>query len=307
MTPLRYILNLLIILGVFVLCSMIVAELLVFLSGNFGLDLSTREGMLWGSVIQAVLLFILTAAISAFFISKRPLRFLSLIYSPGWRPFLGVIFAYFIALPALNQIIYWNSCLTFPDFMAEWGDDMAMLEEKAQAASQLLLHTSSIGGLFVNLGIIALLTAFAEEIFFRGTLQNGVSQKCNVYVAIWIVALIFSTMHGQIYGFVPRMLMGAWFGYLLVWSRSLWVPVFAHFLNNGIVVLCSWLNAKGVNYNFDTLGVLTDGFPYPAVVSAVAFCIFVVCFRDFFFKNSRPHREDESTLSPTESTPCINN
>jgi membrane protease YdiL (CAAX protease family) len=46
------------------------------------------------------------------------------------------------------------------------------------------------------------------------------------------------------------MLLGGMFGYLLVWSNSLWIPILAHFMNNaGIIVLA---------YSYQQQGLSTD-------------------------------------------------
>ena len=74
--------------------------------------------------------------------------------------------------------------------------------------------------------------------------------KITIHIAIWITAFIFSAVHMQFYGFVPRMLLGALFGYMFVWTGSLWVPVLMHFVNNGIAVV--------VNYLIDNQGLASD-------------------------------------------------
>jgi membrane protease YdiL (CAAX protease family) len=53
-------------------------------------------------------------------------------------------------------------------------------------------------------------------------------------------------MHMQFYGFLPRMALGAMFGYLLVWTGTMWVPILAHFVNNLMGVLGYFLIGKGV-------------------------------------------------------------
>ena len=40
------------------------------------------------------------------------------------------------------------------------------------------------------------------------------------------------------------MLLGAYFGYLLIWTGSLWAPVAAHMLNNMMFVLTAWLQVR---------------------------------------------------------------
>lgn len=92
--------------------------------------------------------------------------------------------------------------------------------------------------LIVNLMVMAVCPAITEEFFFRGALQRLIGKwSHNPHLVIWSVAILFSAFHLQFYGFIPRMLLGAYFGYLLLWSRSIWVPVFAHFVNNATAVI----------------------------------------------------------------------
>lgn len=280
--------RLLIVTGMFLIFFVITMISLPLVVQALHINRETRDGMLFISVYQAIVMFILPSFVAARTISRSSVRYLSLTTPPGWLPVTGVIFAYLIALPALNQIIYWNSNISFPESIAYWGELFRELEDKANAATGVMLDTQSLGGLFVNIAVIALLTAFGEELFFRGTLQHTAASSGAAQAAIWVVALIFSAMHFQIYGFVPRLLLGAWFGYLLYWTRSLYVPVLAHLINNGVVVVCAWLSNRGSSFDFDNFGVTQTGFPVPAFVSALAFIVFVVYFRNFFFRSQTP-------------------
>jgi membrane protease YdiL (CAAX protease family) len=55
-----------------------------------------------------------------------------------------------------------------------------------------------------------------------------------------MTAFIFSLMHLQFYGFLPRIILGVILGYLFVWSKNLWIPILIHFLNNALVVTFSY-------------------------------------------------------------------
>ena len=276
--------NLLYVVGIFFIFFVITMLSLPLLVQACHIDKSSRWGLLIMSSFQALVMFIAPSFVAARIVSRRPLAFLCLNRGMGWWPILGVIFAYLIALPALNQLIFWNSNISFPESMAYWEEQCREMENNALLASSTMLDVKSWSGMLVNLGIIALLTAFGEELFFRGTLQTASASSGAVYTAIWVVALVFSAMHMQIYGFVPRLLLGAWFGYLLFWTRSVYVPVLAHFINNGTVVVCTWLRSNGNTFDFDRFGVVETGFPLPAFVSAVAFVIFIVFFKNFFFR-----------------------
>ena len=93
---------------------------------------------------------------------------------------------------------------------------------------------NSISSLLINMVMIGVIPAIGEEFLFRGALQKIFSEWTkNKHLGIWISAILFSAMHLQFYGFIPRMLLGALFGYTLLWTGSLWIPIFGHFVNNG--------------------------------------------------------------------------
>lgn len=279
----KYYERLLIVVGMFLVFFVITMLSLSLIIEYCDINRNSREGLLFIAVYQAVVMFIAPSIVASRMISRRPFSYLTLSKAPTWLGILGVVFAYLIALPALNQIIYWNSNITFPEQFAYWETIFREMEDSAVNASGVMLDTASWGGLFVNLTIIALLTAFGEELFFRGALQHTAASSGAAQTSIWVVAFIFSLMHFQIYGFVPRLLLGAWFGYLLFWTRSIYLPIIAHFINNGVVVVCAWLTSQGNTFDFDKFGVTEYGFPMPAFISAVAFVIFIIYFSRFFF------------------------
>lgn len=283
MGSLSYIQRLLIVIGIIILFFFITAVCLPLSMKFCGISDNTRDGYLILALIQAFLLFIIPSFVCARVISRNPIDFLELNRAPGWMPVLGVVFAYLIALPALNQLIYWNQNISFPEGWADFESGLRGMEAKAQATSDMMLNITDFGGMLVNLLVIGLVTAFAEEIFFRGTLQRTFASSGAVYVSIWIVAFLFSFVHLQFFGFFPRLILGAWFGYLLYWTRSLYVPFLAHFINNGVVVVCLWISARNSDFDFDLFGVATEGFPIAACVSAIATAVFLIFFRKTFF------------------------
>ncbi len=108
--------------------------------------------------------------------------------------------------------------------------------------------------------MIALLPAIGEELVFRGVVQKIFRQwSRNAHVAIWTTAVLFSAMHMQFYGFIPRMLLGAMLGYMLEWSGSLWLPMLAHFINNAGAVLLTYLFQHNLStINPDEVGTGSD-------------------------------------------------
>ena len=111
-------------------------------------------------------------------------------------------------------------------------------EDLAKHFTQIILSGEGLYTLLANLVVVAAAAGLTEEFLFRGALQR-ILGKCttNPHIIIWLTAILFSTFHLQFYGFVPRMVLGAYLGYLLYWSKSIWLPVFAHFTNNAIAVI----------------------------------------------------------------------
>ncbi len=140
--------------------------------------------------------------------------------------------------PLINLLSLWNQSLHLPAALAPVEQATRQWEELAEQLTQALLSSDRIDILLANLFVVAILAAVTEECFFRGTLQRILSHcQTNPHTVIWTAAILFSAFHLQFYGFFPRMLLGAYFGYLLYWSRSIWLPIFAHFINNAIAVI----------------------------------------------------------------------
>ncbi len=197
------------------------------------------------TVIQDVVMFIAPALITALFITRRPADFLML-RRPSAVGTLLAIAALLAAVPALNAIISWNESLTLPAALHDVEQWMRTSESSAAKAVSTLMGGTGAGSLIVLLLIAGVLAGFSEELFFRGTLQRLIiTSGVNAHVAIWVTAAIFSAVHMQFFGFVPRMLLGAYFGYLAWWSRSLWLPVAAHIVNNIIAATGLWMTARG--------------------------------------------------------------
>lgn len=188
----------------------------------------------WFQFVQTLATFFVPPLIVAWLCSDNPKRWLQFDTAPKWWMFVGAILVMIMALPGINLLADWNSRMSLPDWLKPLEDLMRQQEEAAQALTERFLQGKGIGMLLINVGLLALLPAAAEELTFRGMLQKLIPNK---HVAIWVVAIIFSAIHFQFYGFVPRMLLGAMFGYMLVWTGSLWIPMTMHFVNNAVTVV----------------------------------------------------------------------
>ena len=208
-------------------------------------------------IIQDVLVFILPALFAALLSTRLPARLLAVDTRPRMITLLLSLVTLLCSIPAMNVIIEWNQAITFPESMSGFEQMMRQLEDNAKAVTDSLMAGATVPSLIVSVLIVGVFAGFSEELFFRGAMQRiMMSTRLNVHVTIWVVAVIFSLFHFQFFGFMPRLLLGAYFGYLLVWSRSLWVPVLVHVFNNSLVVFSTWhsVNNPGNGVDIDNIG-----------------------------------------------------
>lgn len=227
---------------------------------------------------QNILAFILPSILAwKICFKQKPLVFIQADTLPTWKMLGFAIVVYAIAVPALNQVVYWNQEMHLPEMFASFEEWCREMERMAEEQTEGLLSSTSIFDTMMNILIIAVLTGIGEEFFFRGGLQRMLIYcDINHHVAIWTSAVVFSAIHFQFFGFVPRVLLGAWFGYLYLWSGSIWLNAFAHALNNSLVIVSAWLINMGyLSEEFDMLGVATDTFPWLALLSAMAVAVLI--------------------------------
>ena len=225
----------------------------------------STESLKWLQFMQTTATFLLPPILCAWLWDEehKPFRWLRMDVPVQWQNILLAVVIMVCAIPGINMLADLNSRVELPKSLEFIEQILKSQEEAAAALTERFLQADTIGGLLLNIGLMALLPALSEELSFRGTLQqiiykdqSGKGQSTKVHLAIWITAFIFSAIHMQFYGFVPRMLLGAMFGYVFVWSGSLWVPITMHFVNNGLAVLVYYLMGESENTKniADTLG-----------------------------------------------------
>lgn len=232
--------------------------------------------------VQDIFVFIVPSVVVAYFISRKPWQQLCVNHAPSWHALIVVVAVCVVSMPALNWIINWNEHLHLPDSMHGIEQAMRDAEDAANAMTRMLLNETSFASMLLVLFVVGILAGVSEEFFFRGAMLRLTPSGGKTHLAVWGIAIVFSAFHVQFFGFFPRMILGAWLGYLLLWTRSLWVPIIAHSLNNSMVVISTYLcNIHIVEeVDFDHLGVPQDGsFPVLAVCSALGTAAIIATWR----------------------------
>jgi len=201
-------------------------------------------------------------------------------------PPLAVILTFVILMSFMivnSVFIEWNEKVVFPDFLAGLEKWARATEDKLAEVTQYLTHFDSFAQFIIAFIVIAVIPAFGEEIVFRGIIQNEFYRGTrNIHVAIWLSAIIFSAFHVQFYGFVPRMLLGALFGYLYHWSGNLYLPVLAHFFNNGASVIAMYFYQQGaIPMDIEN----AEAAPWPAALSAAVVTLVLMSFFKKYYRD----------------------
>lgn len=262
-----------------ILSSMIGTGSFFLLYGVSGNLMQNPDAMRLMQLISAIGTFLFPALAVAWLCSPAPAEYLRMKKSPDIKILFLVLVSMFLMSPSISLTALLNKQLVLPSFMAPVENWMRAQETLAEQLTSMLLAGDGLMNLLANLLVIAVMAGITEEFLFRGALQRIIGKwTSNHHIVIWTAAIIFSAFHMQFYGFLPRMLLGAYFGYLLYWSRNIWIPVFAHFVNNAFAVIS--MSDDRLKENEFITGDISDTYllPYSAL-AIVTLLLFYLCIQ----------------------------
>lgn len=215
-------------------------------SSKWDYNSSTLATVIRGmQVIQFVSLFLIPSFICARLFSTDSKKYLGLQMPAASGFFLVAIGVMLLALPAVNFLGELNRNVQFPTGIAKW-----MKEQEAEAAKTIkaLLSKHTIKDLLLNVLCIAGLAAVGEELLFRGVAQRLLIKMFkNPWAGIIVAAFLFSAMHIQFYGFLPRFVLGILLGAIYWYSGSLWAAMLAHFVYDAFLIVLVYFNPESLN------------------------------------------------------------
>ena len=195
--------------------------------------------------VQFLGLFLVPSFLAAYFFSTNTKNYLGF-----KKPYVNMywmtgILTLLIALPLVQWLGELNREIPFSPSIAKWIGDK---EDSADQTVKALLSNQSITDLLLNLFFIAGLAAIGEELLFRGVLQRlFIKQFKNPWAGILIAAFLFSALHMQFYGFLPRFVLGVLLGAVYWYSGSLWIAILTHFLYDGLLITITYFDPSMLN------------------------------------------------------------
>ncbi|TVQ16224.1 MAG: CPBP family intramembrane metalloprotease [Bacteroidetes bacterium] len=226
-------------------------------------------------IISHIGMFIIPSFLLAWLFGRKILAYLYLDNMPGGKMLFMSVLLIFVAVPLINYIMELNAQMHFPESLRGVEDWMRRYEETAERTTIAFLSVDTLSGLLFNIFMVAVIPAIGEELMFRGVLLRIFNRWTGSYHwGVLITAIIFSAIHMQFFGFFPRFLLGLLFGYLVVWSGSLWPAIIAHFINNAAAVTFFYLFQHQLSDGtFENLGKGNEGMVYALISLVLVFFV----------------------------------
>jgi hypothetical protein len=198
------------------------------------------------------------------------------------QPAFMVVIIMFCFMVANSVVIEWNQNVDLPGFLSPFEEWAQAKEGQLEKLTVYLTQFNGVPTFLFGLIVIAVIPAIGEEFLFRGLIQNLINQATkNPHIAIWSTAFLFGVFHMQFYGLIPRMLLGALFGYLYYWSGHLSIAMIGHFINNGLTLFLLFLGQRQV-IDFDPLANESSPPLYIIAIFFVVGTILLYLFRNYF-------------------------
>ena len=179
-----------------------------------------EQGLLTMLTLQDILAFIIPAIAAMAVFYRRPFHTMCLDKAPSMTSLLVVVTFFVISLPAMNWLVDANASMSLPSWMSGVEQWMRTTEDAAADATKQILDIHSVIELIACVFVVGFMAGLSEEMLFRGAmLRTMQDSRLGTHAVVWIVAIIFSAIHMQFYGFIPRLVLGLWLGYLLVWTH----------------------------------------------------------------------------------------
>lgn len=267
-----------------------IEDIMGLMSGDFSAP-NGRMAMFFIQGIGSGIGFWVAAYIISRFIDKADLHWEVQIPRFTWK---GASLVLLISLGGMlfnALLVYFNSKLVLPEFMSGLESWMKQTEEQLMELTKYLTDFQTIPEFLMGLLVIGVLAGIGEEMFFRGVLQPKMRLYTgSAHAGVWLTAIIFSAIHLQFYGFLPRVFLGAVFGYLYLFSGSLIYPILAHILNNSITIIMVYMANEGI-IEFDMES--TDTVSYPAAMIGLLGLLAGIYY---FKKINRPNGELDKSI-----------
>lgn len=209
----------------------------------FGFDLDNAPiNSLRLMTIAGQILFILVPALLFAQVFYKDVTEIIRFKKPNWIELILFVIGIFALTPLLQSYLYIQNF--FIELLADKFYFIKDLKELVDSFNKLiektygnLIKSDSIPEGILVVVVIALIPAICEEVMFRGYIQRSFEFKLKPVLAAFISAVFFGLYHFNIYGTIPLIALGFYFGFAAYTTNSIFVPMLLHFINNFTAVM----------------------------------------------------------------------
>ena len=181
-------------------------------------------------MVSVFFMFFLPGVIVARLMHRRPFKYLGFTEGFNRKQLLLIIALIIVCLPLVGALGELNQAIPISKSLEAY---FKKLENNYQSQVEALAAMRNPGEYIFSLVVLALLPAVFEETLFRGGVQQIlIAWSKKPMLSIVITSIIFSAVHISYYGFLPRFALGMVLGLIFYYSKSIWLNMIAHFINN---------------------------------------------------------------------------
>ena len=216
------------------------------------------ESLLLGNVLPRTLWVVAGAEVAAYLLPMVILR--ALPDSEGKRPL-------FRFRPYRRQtigMVLWMSLMAaLLGALLNGGTSLLLGSQREPVTS--ITGAYGVEGFWPAVLVIVVLPALLEELFFRGVMFSAL-ERCGTWPALILTAVSFAMIHGDLHNFVGPLASGLIYGYLVYVLDSVWPALFAHLVNNALVLFLSYVTKA-----YSALGIWS----FILLIAVFCFCMFL--------------------------------
>jgi membrane protease YdiL (CAAX protease family) len=198
----------------------------------------------------------------------------------SYSSILGASALIIMVKPLVGWLASINSSIDFTVF-GSMGKILVETSELLAEKIAMVTVSHTVDEFVLNIVVIALIPAIAEEFFFRGFLQQFLNRiTSNYHISVWVTATVFGVIHFNILGILPLIFLGGILGYIYHFSQNIWISILAHFINNASLL---WFVYK---YSYDVKDVGAESVPVQSIIFSLIMTLAMLFFMYTVWKHN---------------------
>lgn len=158
------------------------------------------------------------------------------------------------------------------------------------------IYEQMLSNMFWTTMSVAVAAPLAEEFFLRGVILRGMLHHSTPLKAILWSAFYFAFIHLNLYQALGAFLMGIFMGWIYYKTKSLWLTILIHFVNNGSSVLFTILNPE-LDADVTLMDLIIEKWSVEAYIAIFSTMLAILAAIIYYFYKNLNNEQDKKTIS----------